>query len=352
MRRPAAAIPSAWRQIPPQQQPRRRLVPPISGPVIQPNIPAALQILFNSIVENPGVSWADYDLYTITLFNGVVLRFTTADFDILYNGSLYSSGGVRVDQKSNKVVAHWKVGLDVDTWVVVLMPRPVDPITGVTFPDTIGDMPFIQAAHSGWLSNADFQVDRCYFSPIPTWPMPPTGAVALGARTIFAGTVDEVDCTDLVVILNCNDYRNLLTISMPRNFYQAQCSHTLFDVGCNADGTMVRSSFAVNGSAKAGSTQGQIVSPGLAAPGGSGTYALGRIIMTGGQNAGFSRTVASWDAVNFIMKLVNPFPFTIVAGDTFSASAGCDFQRTTCIKFNNLLNFRGFPFIPNPETGA
>jgi len=75
-----------------------------------------------------------------------------SDFDIqgvsasgLVNGFTYSSFGLRVDQKGS-TQAHWKLGLDTDTWTLVLMPGPFDPITGATFPDTIGNVPWLQAA--------------------------------------------------------------------------------------------------------------------------------------------------------------------------------------------------------------
>jgi Uncharacterized conserved protein (DUF2163)/Phage conserved hypothetical protein BR0599 len=277
-----------------------------------------------------------------------VIRFTAADFDILANGHLFSAGGVRVDQKESKVQAHWKVGLDVDSWTVVLMPRPVDPVTGALFPDTIAGTPWLEAASSGALDAADFQVDRAYFATVPTWPMPPTGAVPLATKTIFAGVVAEMDMTDLTVTLSVNDYRSLLSTSMPRNFYQAQCRFTLFGAGCNSDG-LNRASFAVNGVAGAGSTPSQIIAPGLAPPGGSGTYALGTIEMTSGLNAGYTQSVTSWTPPALL--LTQPFPFPIVAGDTFSAAPGCDWSRTSCAAFGNSLNFGGIgPFIPPPET--
>jgi hypothetical protein len=37
-------------------------------------------------------------------------------------------------------------------------------------------------------------------------------------------------------------------------------------------------------------------------------------------------------------------------GDTFTAYPGCDKTQNTCTsKFNNLVNFGGFPYVPVPE---
>jgi hypothetical protein len=340
------AIIDAWIPPPPYTGPMRWVKTPPSGP-LTPNS-GSLFVLFNQIVSGQNLTWCDFDLYTIKLFNGGVLRFTTADFDINVNGTVYSSQGVRVDQGQNKSQAHWKIGFDVDTWTVVLMPRPIDIATGTVFPDVIGVVPWIQAAHSGYLDAADFQVDRAFFSAMPTWPMTPGGAVPTGVRTIFAGKVQAVDCTDLIVVITANDYRDLLSIQMPLHFYSAQCRHTLFDPGCNADGNMTIGRFSQAGTAGAGSTQFAIIpAGGLPNPGGSGTYTLGTVTMLTGANATFSRTVSTWDGVT--LKLVAPFPFTINPGDTFAASAGCDLQRTTCTAFGNLQNFGGQPYIPAPE---
>ncbi len=38
------------------------------------------------------------------------------------------------------------------------------------------------------------------------------------------------------------------------------------------------------------------------------------------------------------------------AGDTFTVYYGCDHTPGTCqSKFNNLANFRGFPYVPPPQ---
>lgn len=302
----------------------------------------------------------DYDLYTITLASGQVLRFTTADFNInpsdinssaLIQNQTYLSTGVRVDEKGSKVLAHWKIGLDTDEWTVVLMPRAVDYVTGAAFPDLIGGVPFIQACMGGALDAADFQVDRAYFSAPPTWPMPPAGASPISCKTIFAGVVAEVDTTTSAAVVKINDYRNLMDYQMPRHVYQAQCRHTLFDVDCNASGNMNPASFAVNGVAAPGSTQETVVAQGLAVPSGSRTYALGRIVMTSGLNATFATTITSWDGAQ-VLALMEPLPFAVSPGDAFTAYPGCDKQATTCEAFNNFPNFGGFPYIPPPETAA
>jgi hypothetical protein len=49
--------------------------------------------------------------------------------------------------------------------------------------------------------------------------------------------------------------------------------------------------------------------------------------------------------------VVFPFPYVPEAGDTFNLVPGCDGRQVTCsAKFNNIVHFRGYPYIPVPET--
>lgn len=318
-------------------------------------ISPALIALFNNVIAQTSSLFV-WRLYTITLAGGGVLRFADSDFDIKavattgaipIAGFTYSGSTLRVDATSSKSQIHFKVGLDTDQYVLIIAPRPVDPLTGVAFPDKIGSVPFLQAASAGVFAAADVQIDEAYYGALPTWPMPAGGAAPVGCRTIFRGTVGEVDTTNTIAVFTFNDYRSLLTISMPRRVYQAQCRHNLFGPGCNASG-LSRATFAQNGIVGAGSTKGTIIGVKLPAPDGSATYNLGSIQITSGLNNGFWRTITNWDGANTI-TLLNPFPFPFVAGDTFSIAPGCNWLVTTCELFNNLDNFGGQVNVPPPE---
>jgi uncharacterized phage protein (TIGR02218 family) len=53
------------------------------------------------------------------------------------------------------------------------------------------------------------------------------------------------------------------------------------------------------------------------------------------------------------IELFEKMPFAIDVGDTLSITAGCDKLIATCkTKFNNIVNFRGFPTIPGPSLGT
>ena len=290
------------------------------------------------------------DLYTIILTasgGSSTIRLTTSDVDVLYGGNTYSSKGPFVDSDGtksgiSKAVMHQKVGLDVDTWQVGIIPRSVDALTGSAYPDTLGGQPWIAAALSGALDGAEVQIDRAYWAAWPGTPPPfvPTAVLS----SVFSGRVAEVDVRRNYLILNINSHIEMLSRTMmPRNLYQSGCFHNLFDGGCS----LAAASFAVNGTVSTVASNSSFNSA-IAAPGGSATYSLGRIKFTSGKNAGFSRMVKQ--KVGSTFSLMVPLPFQIQTGDTFTAYPGCDKQQATCNLFSNIANFGGEPYIPAPES--
>lgn len=77
----------------------------------------------------------------------------------------------------------------------------------------------------------------------------------------------------------------------------------------------------------------------------NGYFSGGLLRFTSGANQGLSMEVR--DFTNRRFGLFLPLPNLIALGDTYTVSAGCDKEFTTCIgKFNNALNFRGEPHVP------
>ena len=177
------------------------------------------------------------------------------------------------------------------------------------------------------------QRDRVFLNAI--------GGAAIGGVTMFHGRVSTVDnvgrtqaqitvASDLVIL----DY------DMPRNIYSPTCVHTLYDSGCG----VIRGTYSASGAVGAGSTAA-LINTGLAAAG----HAQGSILFTSGVNANVRATVKSV-AVGASLTLMYPLPSPPAAGDAFTVAFGCDHTRGTCQgRFNNLTNFRGFPFVPPPQ---
>jgi Phage conserved hypothetical protein BR0599/Ubiquitin-activating enzyme E1 FCCH domain len=80
----------------------------------------------------------------------------------------------------------------------------------------------------------------------------------------------------------------------------------------------------------------------------TGYFDFGMVTWVTGENAGLSMEIKAY--VPGQVTLALPMPFPISSGspqDTFVISAGCDKSFTTCRdRFNNVVNFRGEPYVP------
>jgi len=82
-----------------------------------------------------------------------------------------------------------------------------------------------------------------------------------------------------------------------------------------------------------------------------GWFTAGKLTFTGGANAGLSVEVKTHRVSGGVrLDLWQAMPHPIEAGDTFAVTAGCDKRFATCYgRFNNIVNFRGFPHIPGND---
>jgi hypothetical protein len=280
------------------------------------------------------------DLYTFTLAGGQVLRWTAFDTDVIANGNTFASGapgGPFFDRQDNKAKCHWKIGVEVDTLVFDVVPGSA----------TVNALPFLQACRLGVFDGAELQLERAFLAPPVGGVYPPVAASA-GTVILFAGRVAEVDLGRSLATFNVNSHLELLNLNLPRNLFQSGCVNSLYDAACGVS----KASYAVTGIAAAGSTP-SLVNATLAQA--SGWFDQGSIAFTSGQNAGFARTVKSYTAGSpGTLSLIAPFPFAPAAGDAFTAYPGCDKTNGAggCAKFANTARFKGFPFVPVPETAV
>lgn len=263
------------------------------------------------------------DLYTFTLpAGGPVLRYCSGDKPQVYGGQTFVVGPAITDRgvKQSRGLAVTTLLIDIDA----------DART------TVNGVPLITFIKANGLDGANVRVDRIF---APSWSDPVTGGYIR-----FAGRFSEVqDGGDIGVSVAVASWTEVLDTQMPVDVYQASCLNTLFDTNC----ALNRALFAASATAHAASTQ-TLVTSSLAVT--ADTYTLGTIIFTSGANNGLRRTVKSQDASGNL-QLIQPLPVAPANGDTFTAYPGCDLKQGTCSgKFNNLVNFRGQPYIPTPET--
>jgi uncharacterized phage protein (TIGR02218 family) len=131
--------------------------------------------------------------------------------------------------------------------------------------------------------------------------------------------------------------------------YTPNCSADLGDARCKVDLTnpALRGEGAVAtlsaGSAFAASGLGAFAAD---------VFTRGRLTWTSGANAGLAVEVKTHrvDAGAVTLALWQAMPEPIAPGDAFTVTAGCDKRFATCRdRFNNSVNFRGFPHIPGND---
>jgi len=126
----------------------------------------------------------------------------------------------------------------------------------------------------------------------------------------------------------------------------------VYTPGCNADLGDARcgvtlASFTVTGTVTTATNQRQFTD--TARIEANGYFDGGLITWTGGSNDTYEMEVKTSTAAG-VMTLQQFMPNAIQMGDTYSMSAGCDKLRATCrTKFNNIINFRGFPDVPGTD---
>ena len=283
-------------------------------------------------------AFEQFDLYTFTLTSGLVLRYTNCAFNVVYGGHTWlcstSPGSIVIDEdQDGGPRAHWTADLNVGTWSVSVMPREAD---------TLGSLPWLPAVRAGILDEATVRVDRGY---VTAWPAPALSLVPVGIVNVFYGRMAEIDFGRSAVQLSMNDPRELLATDMPRNLYSSQCRYALYDAQCTLDKTLN----GVNVMVTSVTSQSAIICAIPATR--DNQYALGDLLFTSGLNAGLRMMIRSSNHNTGLLSLIAPMPFTVQPGDTLTIYPGCDKTQATCsAKFNNLINFGGFPFIPAAET--
>lgn len=271
------------------------------------------------------------DLYTFTLTDGSVLRYAMASQNITLTSPTrtFDASSVLVKRGSIRTV----IGVQVDTLKLTVTAQPTH---------LIGSTPWLQAVRQGALDGATLLAERLF--------MPTLGDYSLGTYIMFSGRVGSIDFGRFSAELTVNSDLELLNVQMPRNVYQPGCLNTLFDSSC----TLSKADFAVPGAMAAGSDAVNLVTN-LAKP--VGWFDSGILVFTSGVLLGVSMGIKDHPSLGRL-TLYSPLTALPTVGDTFTAYSGCPKTILACNNtdttqgpaFNNLTHFRGFPFVPAPET--
>lgn len=268
------------------------------------------------------------DLYTITLQNGTVMYYTSAQSNITYGGHTFLAAYLDSAPGFARGSTKCAVGLESDDLEVDILFDTTTQLSGQN------PAAFVAA---GGLDNAVLKLDKAL---APDWSNP----VVNGVVNLFTGYVGETRIEQGKIALTVSSRVKVLNTSFPRNYFLPQDNNALF----SAASGLTQSTYAVNGTVAAGSSRTAFTSNCTQA---DGWFALGSVVWKTGANAGLTSFVKAYANASGAFTLVYPLAAQPAAGDTFTAYPGYDRTQATCqTKFNNLAHFRGFPYVPTPET--
>lgn len=265
------------------------------------------------------------DLYTITLFDGTILRWTTADRAVTVDGYTWLATGALLSRSSMSM----KNTVEVSELVVKFAADSTVMVLGV---------PMKLAFVWGLFDRATVQLDRCF---VAVW-----GDTSLGRVALFVGRMGPAKIGGLECEFTARGANVVLNQNLPKNLYQTTCLHTLYDAGCAVDRNSFKGSYVYVAAGSTPTFLAWITPPGIPA-----VLNRGYVKFTSGPALAQSRTIKISDATG--TTIFYPFYAAPEDGDTYDVFQGCDLTYATCgSQFANQQHYRGFEFIPDAETAV
>lgn len=265
------------------------------------------------------------DLYKITLTDGTVLRYTSADIALTVGDDCYAPLAIERDGTTQTN------DISVDEMHLTIT---VEPSTRLDHETTI-----MQAIAAGRFADAELELHRL-FSPEPFTMF--SGRIdADYALLWWLGRLNIERAGGITIEATVASMTELLNVKFPTHLYYPPCIYTLGDVSCGVNLDVFRQQGTAIGGTRS------VVQSNL--PLDNGYLAQGSITFTSGRNAGVTRTIRNNESST--IAVVMPFYYPPAAGDAFYVLPACDKSMHCCkARFSNLSRFRGYPFIPVPET--
>jgi uncharacterized phage protein (TIGR02218 family) len=265
------------------------------------------------------------DLYTITLKNGIKLRYADFDDKIIFNGNIYIHDSILITSNAIKT----SIGLNSDNLDLVINTNKDDKI--------ISGLSFMQALRYGYVDDANIKLDVAFMDD---------NYQVIGIVNEFAGTLEPKQFSRYNATMTGKSFVQKLDMKLPRNVYTASCVNSLYGAGCKAN----REDFTFYGHIKSGSNQYQLIVD-VNHSTDDAYYNRGALEFISGNNIAVRTSVKSH--IGGIITLAMPLPYPIQINDAFFVYAGCDKTANTCKnKFNNFANNRAYPCVPVPETAT
>jgi len=165
----------------------------------------------------------------------------------------------------------------------------------------------------------------------------------LEGNPIFIGQIHTISFQGAAATAKCVGFEFFLSQLIPRWEYTEHCNHIVGDSGCGVD--LSSSTYSVTATVSVEDAEGLILSSSA-----FGSYA----------DDWFTYGWAQWETekrpihAHFGITIELKYAFSnLQTGQSVTVYAGCDNRIETCRdKFANVVNFLGFPYIPedNPVT--
>lgn len=274
-------------------------------------IPSALQAKLDAGVTTLCRCWR------ITRRDGTVLGFTDHDEDVMLAGLLCRAG---TGLSASEVTA--RLGL------------------------AVAGSEIAGALDDAALSEADLAAGRYDAASVELflvdWSEPALNLL------LCKGTLGEVRREGQAFVAELRGLADRLNEETGRR-YSATCSADLGDSRCTID--LDDPVFRGSGTVAAVTSTSLFVASGLG-DFAEGWFTGGRLQWTSGANAGVAVEVKSHRRLDgsVVLELWQAMPEPLSPGHAFSLTAGCDKRFDTCRdRFDNAVNFRGFPHIPGND---
>jgi uncharacterized phage protein (TIGR02218 family) len=197
------------------------------------------------------------------------------------------------------------------------------------------------------ISEADLEAGRYDGAEVKVWLVNWMDVAA--RRVLFAGTLGEVRRGDGAFRAELRGLTEGLNLPGGRA-YVRQCTAVLGDAGCRFD--LGQAGYAAVWRPASIERSQRFV---FAAVGGFQPrwFERGRLFVQSGTGAGLAGVIKhdQTDAAGRrVIELWEPVRAEVLPGDEVRIEAGCDKRMETCrAKFANVVNYRGFPFVPGED---
>jgi uncharacterized phage protein (TIGR02218 family) len=165
--------------------------------------------------------------------------------------------------------------------------------------------------------------------------------LTMGHNTLRAGTTGTIQRTGARYVAELRGLMQALQNNVGR-IVTPLCDAELGDARCGVD----TSAWEVTGEVTAVASRVEFTTDADL----SGPYERGTVEFTTGLNAGLRSDIRMVVESDGIVRLQLPTHYDLTVGDELTLRAGCPKTKDACLgTFDNLLNFRGFSFVPGQD---